>query len=194
MTDKKPELYHERQRLQLCALHSLNSLFQKQIFTKKTLDDIVERFDKSWCWNEYSSFITGNYDLRIILEALKQYGYVVRAIDPEESLNIFPFQDCFGLLLNIPLKTSYFDRLPVIRSFSKPGRHWFTIKSIDGQMYYNFDSKNSKPELIGDQTALIELLKTYPCAQTYIYIILSENQLGKFEEKLLSKPTTDKTP
>ncbi|KAK9825183.1 hypothetical protein WJX81_003997 [Elliptochloris bilobata] len=29
--------YHERQRLQLCALHTLNNLFQEQAFTQDDL-------------------------------------------------------------------------------------------------------------------------------------------------------------
>lgn len=187
MTDENQKLYHERQRLQLCALHSLNSLFQRQLFTKKSLDDIVAEFDKSWCWNEYSTFITGNYDLTIILEALKRQDYTLRAIDPSEPLEIFPFEDCFGLLLNIPLKTSYFDRLPVIRSFSKPGRHWLSITRANGERYFNFDSKNAKPELIGDGTALIAFLKKYPLAQTYIYLVIHQDQLENFETKILNK-------
>ena len=188
------KLYHERQRLQLCALHSLNSLFQEARFTKKSLDEIVAGLDKSWCWNEYSTLITGNYDLRIILEALERYGYVVRAVDPSESLDIFPFEDCFGLLLNIPLKTSYFDRLPIIRSFSKPGRHWLTIKSIDGQVFYDFDSKHSKPQFIGNRPALIEYLRNYPLAQSYIYLVLPSSRAEEFDQKIAEKSAVEKIP
>lgn len=186
MTESSPKLYHERQRLQLCALHSLNSLFQEKLFTKKSLDDIVAKFDKSWCWNEYSTFLTGNYDLTIILEALKEHGYTLRAIDPTDDLESFPFDDCYGLLLNIPLKGSYFDRLPVIRSFSKPGRHWLSIKRIGEKRYFNFDSKNTKPELIGDVTALITFLTEYPRDQTYIYLVIHQDRTEEFESKKLT--------
>jgi hypothetical protein len=33
-------IYHEKQEKQLCALHSLNNLFQERIFSKANLDDI----------------------------------------------------------------------------------------------------------------------------------------------------------
>lgn len=181
MTDEKPKLYHERQRLQLCALHSLNSLFQKNRFNKKNLDEIVNGYDKSWCWNEYSTLFTGNYDLRIILDALQSEGYTLRAIDISESFEKFPFKDCFGLLLNTPLERAFFDRLPVVRSFTKPGRHWLTIKSIDQKNYYDLDSKLSQPELIGDESKLIERLKKYNRAQTYMYIVVHASMYAKFE-------------
>src|SRR5689334_1930276 len=103
MDNEKAKLYHEKQKLQLCALHSLNSLFQENVFTKKSLDSIVHQYDKSWVWNEYSSLFTGNYDLRVILDALQHHGYELRAIDINESFDTFDFKDYFGLLLNIPL-------------------------------------------------------------------------------------------
>ena len=57
MSTEKPTFYHERQKLQLCALHSLNNLFQKHHFNKQTLDSIVHEYDQSWCWNEYSKLV-----------------------------------------------------------------------------------------------------------------------------------------
>ena len=181
MSDDQPKLYHERQRLQLCALHALNSLFQKPLFTKKILDEIVYGYDKSWCWNEYSTFVTGNYDLTILLDALKREGYTLRAIDINEPLETVEYKDCFGLLLNIALPTSSFDRLPVIRSFTKPGRHWLTIKSVDHEFYYDFDSKHAQPVFIGNQTALIEHLKKFDRTQTYMYIVIEGTKLEQFE-------------
>jgi josephin len=183
MTDEKPKLFHERQKLQLCALHSLNNLFQKSLFTKKMLDSIVSEYDKSWCWNEYSTLFTGNYDLTIIIDALKRHGYTLRAIDINESFDKFNFQDCFGLLLNIPLQRPFFDRLPFVRSLSKPARHWVTIKSIDGQQYYDLDSKYPQPKSIGDQTHLIEYLNALDRPETYIYMVIEEAMTEKFEQK-----------
>lgn len=181
MSDEKPKLYHERQKLQLCALHSLNSLFQEQRFTKKNLDDIVAGYDKSWCWNEYSTFVTGNYDLTIILEALRRDHYTLRAIDNKESFDEFQFKACLGLLLNIPLKSSLFDRLPVIRSLTKPGRHWLTIKRVGDELYYDFDSKHAQPQLIGNQEALIQRLETYDREQTYMYFVIRPSDLNQLE-------------
>ena len=181
MSDEKPKLYHEKQRLQLCALHSLNSLFQKNLFNKKNLDTIVSKYDTSWCWNEYSSFYTGNYDLTILLDALEQHDYTLRAIDNKESFEQFDFSDCLGLLLNIPLKDHFLSRLPFIRLLNKPGRHWLTIKYIqDEEKYYDFDSKFSLPKLIGNQTQLIEYLKIYPRSETYMYIVIHKSKIEKY--------------
>jgi josephin len=182
MSNEKPKLYHERQKLQLCALHALNSLFQENIFSKKMLDDIVSEYDKSWCCNEYSTLFTGNYDLTILLQALERKNYKLRAIDVNEPIDKFDFKECFGLLLNIPLERPFFDRLPVIRKFTKPGRHWLTIKSLDQEKYYNFDSKLSHPELIGDQTKLINWLNELNRADTYMYIVVEEGKLAAFEQ------------
>ncbi|CAF2372355.1 unnamed protein product [Rotaria sp. Silwood2] len=183
MSHEKVKLYHEKQRLQLCGLHSLNSLFQRKLFNKETLDSIVHEYDKSLFWNEYSTFYTGNYDLRIIVEALKLQGYIIRIIDSTESFETINFKDCFGLLLNISVERPFFDRLPVVRSLTKPGRHWLTIKSIDGEHYYNFDSKLSQPKLIGNQTDLIEYLNTFDRAETHIFIVIEEGLVDKFEQK-----------
>ncbi len=183
MGNEKPNLYHEKQKLQLCALHSLNNLFQKNLFNKQMLDSIVHGYDKSWCWNEYSTLFTGNYDLTIIIDALKRQGYTLRAIDVNESLDRLNFKDCFGLLLNITLERPFFDRLPLVRSWTKPSRHWLSIKSTDGEHYFNLDSKLSQPKLIGNQTDLKEYLNTLNRVQTYMYIVLEEAMAERFDQK-----------
>ena len=181
-TAEQPVFYHEKQKLQLCALHALNNLFQKNLFTKQALDAIVHEFDKSWCWNEYSTLFTGNYDLTILLEAFKKQGYTVRAIDVNESLDSFEFKDCLGLLLNVTLPRPYFDRLPLVRRWTKPARHWLAIKSLDGEEYYDLDSKLSKPKLIGDRTKLIEYLSNLNRMETYMYMVIEERMAEKFEQ------------
>lgn len=37
---KIKNIYHEKQRKELCALHSLNNLFQDNFYTKSMLDQI----------------------------------------------------------------------------------------------------------------------------------------------------------
>lgn len=37
------EVFHEKQRLELCAIHALNNVLQEQVFTKETADDICKR-------------------------------------------------------------------------------------------------------------------------------------------------------
>lgn len=179
MNQSSPELYHERQRLQLCALHSLNNLFQTPKFTKSKLDEIVHKYDKSWCWNEYSTVFTGNYDLTILIDALDGEGYCLRAIDRDEPLDQFPYEDAFGLLLNSPLRRPFLERIPIVRSLSKPGRHWFTIKNLHGT-FYNCDSNYTRPDPLGDRAALIVYLKKLNLEETYIYLVFPKTENENF--------------
>ncbi|CAF1104651.1 unnamed protein product [Didymodactylos carnosus] len=165
--------YHERQQLQLCGLHSLNNLFQAKDFSKHSLDAIVKEYDKS-CF-------LGNYDLQIILEALKRRDYTVRAIDINESFDIFDFDRSFGLLLNIPIERSIVSRLPFLRSLAV-GRHWLTIKNIDGT-YYNLDSKLNQPVLLGDKEHLIDYLNKLDRSKSYIYIVIHQSLAADFAQK-----------
>lgn len=178
---KQNQFYHETQRLQLCALHSINNLFQEKRFSKSDLDEIVDTFDKSWCWNEYSSLYTGNYDLRIILEAFKKEGYSLRAIDSTESFETFPFNQSFGLLLNKALDQSFLERVPFLNRFSKPARHWFAIKCLNDGNFYDLDSKLKKPQLIGDRQQLIDYLTKFDRTQTYFYIVYDTQNALLFE-------------
>lgn len=44
MASRRPEIYHERQKFELCALHALNNVFQDpNAFTKETLDEICSQ-------------------------------------------------------------------------------------------------------------------------------------------------------
>jgi len=147
-SDKK-NIYHERQHLQLCALHSLNSLFQTKLFTKSNLDKIVNEYDKSLFNNDYKTFFFGNYDLRILMTAIQRQGYKIRLIDINhgEIIDKSNFSNYFGLLLN------------------RNGDHWFTIKRLinrgNGQEYWNLDSLLAKPKLIGDANDLAHYLYTF---------------------------------
>lgn len=36
-------VYHERQRLELCAVHALNNVLQEQLFNQEAADEICKR-------------------------------------------------------------------------------------------------------------------------------------------------------
>lgn len=40
---ESPRIYQEKQKRQLCLLHALNNLFQREEFEQKELDEICER-------------------------------------------------------------------------------------------------------------------------------------------------------
>jgi len=71
-------VYHEKQKKELCALHALNNLLQDGVaFTKGELDHICKELTPSslW-WNPHCSALgTGNYDVNVISKALHNKGY-----------------------------------------------------------------------------------------------------------------------
>ena len=71
--------YHEKQRLQLCAVHAINNLFQSGgMCSKELLDAICLRLDPSPYWNEHrSAFRVGNYDINVIMVFLSERDYDV---------------------------------------------------------------------------------------------------------------------
>lgn len=54
ITMSEGEVFHEKQRLELCAIHALNNVLQERVFTKETADDICKRYGRVWmksrCW------------------------------------------------------------------------------------------------------------------------------------------------
>jgi josephin len=95
-------IYHERQIKELCALHTLNNLFQEHFYTKQTLDELCIEY---LCWfklliikfifwlvyflnnqrlspqdliNPHRSiFGRGNYNINIIMKAAQLKGHEV---------------------------------------------------------------------------------------------------------------------
>lgn len=83
----------------------------------------------------------GDYDLRILIEAINRKGHPVRQINYRngEPLQQLPWDTYFGLLMNVN------------------GAHWFTIKRVNG-VYYNLDSTFRRPSQIGSKEALVKYL------------------------------------
>lgn len=162
---KTQTIYHEKQKYLRCGIHSLNNLFQTpEFFNHQYLDSIVEKFDKRSINNDYGEKWIGDYDLRILIEAITQQGHTVRQINfyNGEPLQNLPWDSYFGLLLNIN------------------GAHWFTIKYLNG-FYYNLDSTFSKPSQIGKRDALIayliHLIQRF--RNIYIFAVLQQQQQVK---------------
>lgn len=40
---RPPSVYHERQRLELCAIHALNNVLQQRLFSQEAADEICKR-------------------------------------------------------------------------------------------------------------------------------------------------------
>lgn len=171
-------IYHERQSKQLCALHSLNNLFQSpDAFKKQELDKICnELAPNNRLFNPHRSiFGLGCYDVNVIISALSKRGYDVVWFDKRKDLSSLPLCDIFGFILNIPntpSSTSPFNYIPSQARVWSSQKHWITIKKI-GPSYYNLDSKLESPQVIGDDAELLQYLKvTIPSEQVELLIVM----------------------
>uniref|UniRef100_A0A8C9L437 ubiquitinyl hydrolase 1 n=1 Tax=Panthera tigris altaica TaxID=74533 RepID=A0A8C9L437_PANTA len=71
----RPSVYHERQRLELCAVHALNNVLQQQLFSQEAADEICKRLAPDSRLNPHRSLRgTGNYDVNVIMAALQGLG------------------------------------------------------------------------------------------------------------------------
>lgn len=59
MAAEPPAMYHEKQSLQRCALHTLNNFFQEARFTKAHLDQICYELSDSFINPHKSMFGLG---------------------------------------------------------------------------------------------------------------------------------------
>ena len=145
-----------------CGLHSLNNLFQiPKLFTSHYLESIVKEFDTRTFFNDYRALWVGNYDLRILIEAIRRFGFDVRQINiyGGERLADLPWDSYFGLLVNLN------------------GQHWFTIKNLRG-IYHNLDSTLRKPLEIGQKQHLIDYLIRLIQNTSRVYLFVVTQQVG----------------
>ncbi|XP_045785707.1 josephin-2 [Maniola jurtina] len=151
----KPQIYHEKQVKELCALHALNNLFQtRNTFSKSELDTICSRLSPNVWINPHRSMLgLGNYDINVIMAALQKKGCEAVWFDKRKDPGCLDLSNICGFILNVPSDYKLgFVMLPLRR------RHWITIRQIQGN-FYNLDSKLDAPQLIGRSSDLIAYLK-----------------------------------
>ncbi|KAK9960712.1 hypothetical protein ABG768_008552 [Culter alburnus] len=147
------EVFHEKQRLELCAIHALNNVLQERVFTKETADDICKRLAPQCVMNPHRSVLgTGNYDVNVIMAALQSRGLAAVWWDKRKSVQNLCLDKIQGFILNVPSRVSLgFVSLPLRR------RHWLAVREVNGQ-FYNLDSKLKGPSCIGGETELRSFL------------------------------------
>ncbi|KAL4616703.1 josephin-2 [Arapaima gigas] len=143
------EIFHEKQRLELCAIHALNNVLQERVFTKETADDICKRLAPQCVVNPHRSMLgTGNYDVNVIMAALQSRGLAAVWWDKRRSLECLCANKVQGFILNVPSRVSLgMVSLPLRR------RHWLAVRQVSGT-YYNLDSKLKNPVCIGGEAEL----------------------------------------
>nr|XP_025705775.1 josephin-2 isoform X1 [Callorhinus ursinus]XP_025705776.1 josephin-2 isoform X1 [Callorhinus ursinus]XP_025705777.1 josephin-2 isoform X1 [Callorhinus ursinus] len=117
-------VYHERQRLELCAVHALNNVLQQQLFSQEAADEICKRLAPDSRLNPHRSLLgTGNYDVNVIMAALQGLGLATVWWDRRRPLSQLALPQVLGLILNLPSPMSLgLLSLPVRR------RHWVALR------------------------------------------------------------------
>ncbi|KAM8930521.1 josephin-2 [Pelodytes ibericus] len=151
MTDT---VFHERQRLELCAVHALNNLLQKPEISQQLAEEICRGLSPNTVINPHRSLLgTGNYDVNVIMAALQTLDYAAVWWDKRKSLESLVLSEIFGFILNIPSPISLgFLSLPITR------KHWIAVRQIGG-VYYNLDSKLKAPVKLGGPPELKDFLR-----------------------------------
>ncbi|KAL5991549.1 hypothetical protein ACLOJK_012458 [Asimina triloba] len=148
---EKKKIYHEKQRLQFCLLHSLNNLLQdKDSFTRADLDAIASKLfiidpnKGSWTplsviFKPHHNALTGNYDVNVLIAALEGKGKRVVWHDRRNAASSIDLsqseETLIGIVLNVP-----------VRRYAGlwKSRHWVAIRKIEG-IWYNLDSDLAAP-------------------------------------------------
>ncbi|KAM7255889.1 hypothetical protein ACFE04_011630 [Oxalis oulophora] len=157
-TNDQVQIYHEKQRLQFCLLHSLNNLFQeKDAFTRSSLNSTADKLVHddpnkapfSILFKPHHNAITGNYDINVLMAALEEKGKSVVWHDRRNGADSIEFNDdLMGIVLNVP-----------VRRYAGlwRGRHWIAMREIGG-VWYNLDSDMHRPEKFKDDKDVREFL------------------------------------
>ncbi|ETW04258.1 hypothetical protein H310_04586 [Aphanomyces invadans] len=140
-------IYHEKQFLMRCGLHSVNNMLQRRAFSANEFDAIAETLaqttDSTWGFSPYRAVLgIGNFGVDVLTTALLRYGHRTTYFDRRKSLDSIDLSSVKGLLCNI----SSSRMLGLWQT-----RHWFTIRQID-RVYYNLDSKLPAPVVRVAQT------------------------------------------
>ncbi|XP_062058821.1 josephin-1 [Lepus europaeus] len=150
------QIYHEKQRRELCALHALNNVFQDgQAFTRETLQDIFQRLSPNTMVTPHKKSMlgNGNYDVNVIMAALQTKGYEAVWWDKRRDVSVIALGNVVGFILNLPSSLCWGPlKLPLKR------QHWVCVREVGGA-YYNLDSKLKTPEWIGGESELRTFLK-----------------------------------
>ncbi|MCD7466995.1 hypothetical protein HAX54_004129 [Datura stramonium] len=180
MEEGKIKIYHERQRLQFCLLHSLNNLFQgKDAFTRSDLNSIAEKLDVddpnrgSWSplsivFKPHHNEITGNYDINVLIAVLEQKGKTVVWHDRRNgasSIDLDGTDDrLMGIVLNVPVRR--------FRGLWK-SRHWVALRCIQG-VWYNLDSDFAAPCAFKDTQEVREFLDGIIAVGAEVLLIMND--------------------
>ncbi|XP_018428692.1 PREDICTED: josephin-1 isoform X2 [Nanorana parkeri] len=145
------QIYHEKQRRELCALHALNNVFQDAgAFNREALQEIFQRLSPNTLVTPHKKNMlgNGNYDVNVIMAALQTKGYEAVWWDKRRDVGLISLCNVTGFIMNLPSSLSWGPlKLPLKR------QHWICVREVGGT-YFNLDSKLKRPERIGSDDDL----------------------------------------
>ena len=175
------QLFHEKQSLGYCAIHSLNNLFQEKWLTYDKFYSIstslhradIESGNAGWySWNPYSIPIVGYFDIACIIKALEMRHFKVSShimnadgvsAICESAEELYAVK---GILVNEECST--------FGIFST--RHWYAIVyHQESGAFYNLDSKLDRPRRLPGTEELKQLLtESVKNSRSHIFVISAD--------------------
>ncbi|XP_017982419.1 PREDICTED: josephin-like protein [Theobroma cacao] len=196
MASEQNQIYHERQRLQYCLLHSLNNLFQqKDAFTRASLNSVAEKLvlddPNKEIWTPFSlvfkphhNSITGNYDINVLIAALEGKGKTVIWHDRRNGASAIDLNDeiLMGIVINVP-----------VRRYAGlwKSRHWIALRNIDG-VWYNLDSDLDAPQCFKDSGEVKDFLDYIITHDGQLLLVKNDRQMQKMSTKGSNKVSRKK--
>lgn len=179
MTEPELCLYHEKQRLALCAVHAVNNLLQTRRYSKRDFDEACVALSPPppqawWHRNPHRSvWGIGDYDVNAVTVLLQQQGFSVTWHDRRIALTSETLQNLVGVLWNVD-STSTWSRI------FGGGRHWIALlrNNSNGSnnnkydQWINLDSDLPEPLSVGTQADCLRLLNSKPDA--HILLVLRD--------------------
>jgi len=136
--------------MQHCAVHSVNNILQRKVFTNVMFDDIAKQFSPdSWVNPHKSVFGTGDYDANILLYAISVEAGLptVWFNKKKQNLNHLKTEKLAGVIINVVTSRSFFGLFE--------SRHWLPLVPVltpssqqDGSMtelWFNLDPLSNRP-------------------------------------------------
>lgn len=164
----------------LCAVHTLNNLFQdRNAYSKADLDAISYSLSPDAFVNPHKNMLgLGNYDVNVLMAALQLREYEAIWFDKRLGLDRLELLQIFGFVVNKPSSVNLvWLEVPIKRP------HWFAVRKINDD-YYNLDSKLSSPQCIGNEEKLVAFLAellSQPAVQLFVIVekSVAENSIWK---------------
>lgn len=143
-------LYHEKQSLKRCGLHSVNNLLQGPRFDVKMMDAIAKELAPDTFFNPHMN-VLGDYDITVISSALQQHGLKLVWFNASKytASNIL-YSSLHGIIVNKHTPGFLWGSTPHWLSVLRVQSPVQTPITLDNGAWVNLDSKLKDPKEISD--------------------------------------------